>query len=1267
MNHIIRIPILFLLLFSVNLFAAPSYSCNGENILNINEATDDANMSYSENSNGDNLARYFKFTPAVGGKMTVSYGQNASLSEEKQTLFIGTSCDNNDIYSQVNGELSDSATFYVSAGSTYYVKIQEKNVPKDLRFTADFNFKALKVGFEQSSYSIAEDINIADGATQILDIKLVLSYPVDFDVSVDYTTVDGTATSISDYTAFNGTVTFLAGQTEKTISAEIVHDVPVELEENFFFELSNISPSNGIVSIGDYSPTEIIILEQTTAQLCFSDDFNTALDPDWRLLFSQNGSGGATFTPAAINGRLRMTPAENQISTAVTKDYEFKASENLIIVTFDQFAYGGSGGTNGADGIGVVLYDTTIGASPVPGAFGGSLGYAQKLAALSDAVVDIPGFEGAWLGLGIDEYGNYSNPTEGREGGPGFRTNAVAIRGRGSLTSGYQYLAGTNSLTPPLGSTSASAYSGGSFRMTIDSRDPSAMYITLERDADRDGSYESVIIPKTDFIAQQGASPEYVRLSITSSTGGANNIHEIDNLSVRGVCRAYPLSPTPNVVSKADIVNDFIDSATYNAGTKYITTKVAAKTESITGVYLNDSGDSETYSSTDDPDLVYRIIPYLSDATCSTKEIIRDTNGNPAVISIVDGQASADIDVVMPPNASRNSRFRVSALDFDDVYQNSGMACVKNSTTTGNLQGVSACVDSWLNYQRAFGDIAYQRCKVNNGAPCAPENHGKSCGGGENLSDAEKAACDYEPLYDDDYGCLMCTLDANTTCSSDNFAIRPDKLDISTTDTSYPDLLLAGEDYRFKIYAYNSGVSSGEMTTDNYTIANADTNLTITQRLLKKDGTPAVGGELSGAFSWSGSFDMLDGKSTNGASNEVATVNFSDIGKVTLQVQDKSWAAVDTGDVNGVNDATTHDCNGAYACGETNTTFIPHHFSFTNPAITNRNGNPGTFTYLSNLIPGDTSTYDMAVRVITGIQARNKNENITQNFKTGVNYYENPVTLNISFNDPVHGNANTTSINNTLLEFGKDNGDINGTKSLVWADTNLSKVLRFNFPRSTNSAVNPFDLNATDLNITLSSNYSGTAPIGNAVISSDNSGISTATGSAKMLYGRTHASRQRYEGNSGTANIYYEVFCFRTDSNGVTCNKNLLPNGINSKRTDDIRWFINENHTVVSGNAGKVVEKDSKNNVTSAGVTSGNHPDNSTLMTYNENIGYPYKTTMENNASSWLIYNPDDPTATRNEFSVEFEKTVTGWSGEHETDTTTKDPVSVKTNRRVLW
>ncbi|MBF4386279.1 hypothetical protein, partial [Vibrio anguillarum] len=93
-----------------------------------------------------------------------------------------------------------------------------------------------------------------------------------------------------------------------------------------------------------------------------------------------------------------------------------------VEVEFDYFAYGG----NGADGVAIVFSDASV--TPQVGAFGGPLGFGYKVNEQK------PGFAGGWLGIGLDEYGNYS--IEGGGNGPGRRRQAVVLRGSGSGYSG---------------------------------------------------------------------------------------------------------------------------------------------------------------------------------------------------------------------------------------------------------------------------------------------------------------------------------------------------------------------------------------------------------------------------------------------------------------------------------------------------------------------------------------------------------------------------------------------------------------------------------------------------------------------------------------------------------------------------------------------------------------------------------------------------------------------------------------------------------------
>lgn len=267
-------------------------------------------------------------------------------------------------------------------------------------------------------------------------------------------------------------------------------------------------------SAGNWAAHSIALRQSSgSSTACFADNFNrAALGSDWQVA-SNSGSFGP---PRTVGNRLRMTDASNNAATAASLQRIFPAAGNFIQVEFDYYAYGGSG----ADGVAVIFSDASV--TPQPGGYGGSLGYAQR----TDGG-GIAGFAGGWLGVGIDEYGNFSNPTEGRVGGPGFRAGSVAIRGSGSGVTGYRYLAGTGSLSGGVSSDNSST--PVRYRITIDARSAGQALVTVERDA---GGGFSTLVATFDALAMAGqaAVPANLALSFTGSTGGSTNVHELDNL-----------------------------------------------------------------------------------------------------------------------------------------------------------------------------------------------------------------------------------------------------------------------------------------------------------------------------------------------------------------------------------------------------------------------------------------------------------------------------------------------------------------------------------------------------------------------------------------------------------------------------------------------------------------------------------------------------------------------------------------------------------------
>jgi hypothetical protein len=164
----------------------------------------------------------------------------------------------------------------------------------------------------------------------------------------------------------------------------------------------------------------------------------------------------------------------------------------------------------------------------------------------------------------------------------------------------------------------------------------------------------------------------------------------------------------------------------------------------------------------------------------------------------------------------------------------------------------------------------------------------------------------------------------------------------------------------------------------------------------------------------------------------------------------------------------------------------------------------------------------------------------------------------------------------------------------------------------------------------------------------------------KHIYGRTNAPRKIFTGPNGDSLIYFESYCF-----GAGCDKNLLPNGISSNSTNDPRWFVNASHTLSDGVVGSVTQKNA-NKVTTTSPPTFSNPTQVSLV-YDESSGYNYKTTMENNASDWLIYNKYNASDTTNEFEVEFISAGSSWGGVDDANSTTTSDGANKTNRRIMW
>ena len=113
-----------------------------------------------------------------------------------------------------------------------------ERVFKDLTNAPEVTFLPRSIGitstveFSASQFTVNED---AGAAT----ITVTRAGDTSTQASVDYLTVDGSATQKGDYMVGNGTLRFAAGETSKTFSVLIVNDAYQEAAESFSISLTN--------------------------------------------------------------------------------------------------------------------------------------------------------------------------------------------------------------------------------------------------------------------------------------------------------------------------------------------------------------------------------------------------------------------------------------------------------------------------------------------------------------------------------------------------------------------------------------------------------------------------------------------------------------------------------------------------------------------------------------------------------------------------------------------------------------------------------------------------------------------------------------------------------------------------------------------------------------------------------------------------------------------------------------------------------------------
>ena len=123
------------------------------------------------------------------------------------------------------------------------------------------------------------------------------------DLTVDYTTADGTATAGSDYTAASDRLTFTqANHGDQTVDVQTTDDIRAEASEDFTFTIANPSGGGGSTTLGTSSVTTTIDANDPTSDppdnrpgATTPIDIQLSVAPD----SGNEGAGATNFTVTA--------------------------------------------------------------------------------------------------------------------------------------------------------------------------------------------------------------------------------------------------------------------------------------------------------------------------------------------------------------------------------------------------------------------------------------------------------------------------------------------------------------------------------------------------------------------------------------------------------------------------------------------------------------------------------------------------------------------------------------------------------------------------------------------------------------------------------------------------------------------------------------------------------------------------------------------------------------------------------------------------------
>jgi FtsP/CotA-like multicopper oxidase with cupredoxin domain len=303
--------------------------------------------------------------------------------------------------------------------------------------------------------------------------------------------------------------------------------------------------------------------------MLFSENFTgVATTPSaWSVFGPVCLTAGTSTTPAtsvpacktkapqdpAGQGALQLTSNAVSLNAMLVTKSSFPTANGLQ-VTFTDYAFNSA--SSGGDGMTFFFTDAS---QPAPAAFGvggAALGYANRTLSTSEPAA--PGIANAYVGVGLDEDGNFSNPASNLTGGPGKISETVAARG--ASATGWQYLGGVTKASGaatslPFHLDQPTATTRPSNAPTIQATLLANGLLTVAIDIHDGNGFVTYYSQSIVGVNGQPAVPANVYFGFSASSGSTTNRHQVTGLiiSANGTPTPTPIptatptsTPTPN-------------------------------------------------------------------------------------------------------------------------------------------------------------------------------------------------------------------------------------------------------------------------------------------------------------------------------------------------------------------------------------------------------------------------------------------------------------------------------------------------------------------------------------------------------------------------------------------------------------------------------------------------------------------------------------------------------------------------------------------------